>query len=283
MRIVAVSDPAHPVEVGFYNPGVLIWDVAIAGNYAYTVTKGDDRLRIIDISDPAHPVEVGFLALPHCAWSVVVKEGYAYVANYGWGLRIINVSDPANPVEVGSYRDPQEQIVDVAVAGDYAYIAEIGGRLDIINISDPANPVKVSELYTFGGSFDVEVTGEHAYVTNDWGMIIVNVSDSFNPTLVSLYSSNEQLVQTRSIAIASEYAYLISWIGLEVIKVSDPYNPYRVGFYPSPGGLFTSQWHGIPHISPIRWWACGLLMSQTRPILLRLGPMIHQGSCTVLL
>lgn len=131
LRIVAVSDPAHPVEVGFYNPGVLIWDVAIAGNYAYTVTKGDDRLRIIDISDPAHPVEVGFLALPHCAWSVVVKEGYAYVANYGWGLRIINVSDPANPVEVGSYRDPREQIVDVAVAGDYAYIAEIGGRLDI--------------------------------------------------------------------------------------------------------------------------------------------------------
>jgi hypothetical protein len=104
LRIIAVSDPAHPYEVGAYDtPGWAV-GVAVSGGYAY-VADGDDGLRIIAVSDPAHPYEVGFYDTPGSAWDVAVSGGYAYVADDWAGLRIIAVSDPAHPYEVGYYYD----------------------------------------------------------------------------------------------------------------------------------------------------------------------------------
>jgi len=82
LRVVDVSDPTSPQEVGFYRA----WDavakgVKIAGHYAYVASvKG---LHVIDVSNPAGPQHVGFSATPKMALNVAVAGGLAYVADEG--------------------------------------------------------------------------------------------------------------------------------------------------------------------------------------------------------
>ena len=56
IRVINVSDPAHPWQVSLYHgePGGL----AIADNYLYVAARSGG-LRVIDVSDPAHLVQVG--------------------------------------------------------------------------------------------------------------------------------------------------------------------------------------------------------------------------------
>ncbi len=84
LRVIDVSLPSAPAEVGFYdNPGTA-YGVAVAGNYAY-VSAGDAGLRVIDVSLPSAPTEVGFYDTAGIfAMGVAVVGNYAYVAD--WGL-----------------------------------------------------------------------------------------------------------------------------------------------------------------------------------------------------
>jgi hypothetical protein len=82
LRVIDVSDPAHPTEVGFYDTPGYARGVAVSGPYAY-VADGGSGLRVIDVSDPAHPTEVGFYDTPGYAYGVAVSGPYAYVADGG--------------------------------------------------------------------------------------------------------------------------------------------------------------------------------------------------------
>ena len=58
LRIVDVSDPAAPVELGFLLMPFNAENVTVDGTKAY-VSDGPGGLRIIDVSNPAAPVELG--------------------------------------------------------------------------------------------------------------------------------------------------------------------------------------------------------------------------------
>ena len=58
LRIIDISDPAIPIEVGAYQPPGFAEAVYVAGHYAYVAAQ-TAGLRVIDVSDPAAPVEVG--------------------------------------------------------------------------------------------------------------------------------------------------------------------------------------------------------------------------------
>jgi len=87
LRVVDISDPTNPAEVGFYDTPGYAYDVAVAGGYAYVA---DGRgLRVVDVSDPSNPTEVGFYDTPGSAADVAVAGGYAYVADWNGGLLIL--------------------------------------------------------------------------------------------------------------------------------------------------------------------------------------------------
>ena len=88
LRVILVSDPANPVEVGYYDTPGPAFGVAVAGNHVY-VADAWAGLRVISVSDPANPVEVGYYDTPGSAWGVAVVGNYAYVADYYAGLQII--------------------------------------------------------------------------------------------------------------------------------------------------------------------------------------------------
>ncbi len=128
-----MSDPTHPVEVGFLETAGGAERVAVSGHYAY-LADGVDGLRILDVSDPTHPVEVGFLETAGPAIGVTLSQGRAYVSDTLRGLRVIDVRDPTQPTEVGWY-DTGGFANGVALSGTRAYVAD-GGGLFVLDCSN---------------------------------------------------------------------------------------------------------------------------------------------------
>ncbi|MCK4406494.1 MAG: T9SS type A sorting domain-containing protein, partial [Bacteroidales bacterium] len=130
LRIIDVSTPSSPVEVGFCDTIGYAYGVAISGIYAY-VAAYEGGLRIIDVSTPSNPTETGFYDTVNMALGVAVSGNYAYVADKWDGLRIIDVSNPSNPTEAGFY-DTGSAAWGVAVSEDLVYVADMHDGLYII-------------------------------------------------------------------------------------------------------------------------------------------------------
>ncbi|MCK4523706.1 hypothetical protein KAU15_02160, partial [candidate division WOR-3 bacterium] len=130
LRIINVSNPATPVETGFYDTGDYALGVFVMDSFAY-VADGGTGLRIINVSNPAAPVEMGFYDTGGDARGVFVMDSFAYVADDYEGLRIINVLDPVAPVETGFY-DTGDRAYGVLVMDSFAYVADYGEGLYII-------------------------------------------------------------------------------------------------------------------------------------------------------
>jgi hypothetical protein len=165
LRVVDVSDPSNPVEVGFYPTPNVANGVAASGDYAY-VAANTAGLRVVDVSDPSNPVEVGFCDTPGQSCGVAVSAGHAYVADWGAGLRVVDVSIPSNPVEIG-FLDTPSNACGVALSCGFAYVAAHDAGLRVLDISDPSNPIEVGYYDTPGYAYGVAVSGNHAYLA-DW-------------------------------------------------------------------------------------------------------------------
>ena len=89
MRIIDVSDPAAPVELGGHDaPNAFVkWtDVEVVGGLAYVAAGDGEGVRVFDVSNPAAVLELGGFGR---ALDVEVVDGLAYAAD-GFGLRIID-------------------------------------------------------------------------------------------------------------------------------------------------------------------------------------------------
>ena len=134
LRVIDVSDPASPVELGALDTlGSVARDVAVVGDLAY-LAIGDypNGLRVIDVSNPTVPVEIGALVTSGQANDVKVVGDLAYLAGDFPSLRVIDVSNPTAPVEVGALNTPGDAW-DVEVVGDLVYVAAASSGLHIID------------------------------------------------------------------------------------------------------------------------------------------------------
>ena len=137
LRVIDVSDPSNPVEVGALDTGNAR-GVAVADGLAY-VADGASGLRVIDISHPTSPVEIGALDTAGDARDVEVVGSLAYVADSSsssrWGsLRIIDISNPTAPAEIGAVGGGMSLVREVEVEGSLAYVVDPRSGLRIIDI-----------------------------------------------------------------------------------------------------------------------------------------------------
>ena len=147
-RILDVSDPQSPSEIGFFNDSSWqFWSLDVQGSYAYLLAQDfcpnfygcTFRLWIMDISNPAVPQEAGMYEFygnndPYGnTIYAVIQGGYAYLALWQNGLIILDISNPANPSLVGSLPSSGAEVV--YVAGDYAYLGD-GSGVAILSLHD---------------------------------------------------------------------------------------------------------------------------------------------------
>ena len=94
LRVIDISDPFEPIELGFLNMSDMIGNsLSVLGDYAFIGTR-EDGLRVIDVSDPEDLNEIGYYSSRSDVYDVFVDEdGLIYLANYT-NLGIYRFTDP---------------------------------------------------------------------------------------------------------------------------------------------------------------------------------------------
>lgn len=143
VRVLDVSDPVAPRELGAFPSAVASTDLHLAGNRLFVATaRGMD---ILDVTDPAAIRVVGQFR-GGIATGIDVQGNHAFLATGGPGVEVVDVSQPEAPVRIGRIftGDP---VHSVRVRGRHAFISG-GFSPQVYDISRPANPFKL------GGGID---------------------------------------------------------------------------------------------------------------------------------
>ncbi|MBI2918848.1 MAG: hypothetical protein HYY01_12770 [Chloroflexi bacterium] len=244
LRVLDVTKPAAPAEVGSHQPdGAFASSLAVSGNRIYVADR-EAGLRILDTSAPARPVQLAHYRPLGYAADVAAAGNYAYVAAGQYGLRVVDMSDPTRPREVGS-ETALGWAETIAVAGQHAYVGTFpypnGGwdGLQVVNIADPAHPKLVSSLAIEPGvARDIVVRDGIAYIPDEWGLQLIDVSDPLTPVKLSftdLHTGAPGQPPTVGIDVKGNMAFIAQETGgLLVVDVSDPRKPVRAATYKSP-------------------------------------------------
>src|SRR5262245_11775920 len=256
LRIVDVSDPEHPVELGSSASPVGPRALQVAVGLVF-VADGDAGLRILDASNPAAPSDLSLLSLPGFAYGVELAGERAYVSSgpltggTDGGLHVVDVTNPMQPTLMGSLTLPGEIARDAAAVGGLAYVvtsstSQVAGSLHIVDVSDPAQPITVASLALPYRASDVAISGGLAYVANGTsGLTIVDVSNSATPFVRGVLGTH---AYSRGVTVAGSLVYLtevglgsantsVQHATLRLVDVSDPANPVEIGGLAMPETL----------------------------------------------
>ncbi len=223
LRIVDISQPAHPFEVGAYQAPLL---GSIDKNYFGSM-----------LGPP------NYLFSPGAKAVAINRAGdgqvYAYVAALRAGLRVVNVSDPSRPVEVSALPVSEGGIVDLAIADNQMlYMAnprslEVG--FQAVDISEPTRPRitgSVPKVWGFAITLDPEYNS-HAYVAYGSCSSItedclggVHVVDITRPAARETGEA-APLSFGLNLAASRQRVYVIAMNGLDVLNATDPNSPRR--------------------------------------------------------
>ncbi len=106
MRVVDISNPRDPHEVGDYDTPGYAKGISLNGDYAYIADRWGG-LRVVDINDPLDPYEIGYYVTSGSAIDIAISDdGLIYVADWS-NLGIYRFADP-NAVDGSKIFPPNE-------------------------------------------------------------------------------------------------------------------------------------------------------------------------------
>jgi hypothetical protein len=240
LRIVDVTDPADPVELGssdeaggLIGPALTVQVRSVAGDVlAYVATMAG--LFIVDVTVPALPIVVGshdttggLLVndpnLEDIPQHVLVSGSRAYVPIWQGGLLVLDVSDPGNPVVIQEIETvPGQAFFKVAAGGMNIYVTEGQCGLRVFGPSPTGlaeaffeslgNPIKLgggeaacTEPSGDPWAWNLEQLGGIAYVTNG----VLGPPHRGNLQSIDFRQPGSGLSGSRGCGIGSELALLI--------------------------------------------------------------------------
>jgi len=211
------------------------WSVGVdaVGNTAYLAHA--NRLLVYDVTDRTAPRQiVQGRPLPGLIDDLVVVDDVGYVTlltHHAWttepeqagtvfavvDVEALDSTDPLSYVELPGSRG------QMAIDGHHAFIANGLAGLVIVDVANPAAARVVATLSTRERTLDVAVVDGVAYLADNGGLRVIDVTDPTKPLeVVSVPDSTE--VATR-LAVANGYAYLAGSRGVVVLDVRDPTSP----------------------------------------------------------
>ena len=232
LRVIDVSDPSDPVEVG-YEPVMFIR--RLTGYRGVIYASKCINVAVINISAPTGPDVVGYINTGAVVWDVALlttSRTYLFIASSLTGLRIFDVTNIYNVSEIG-FIDPLGSVCDVFILGGYAYIVNYSS-LHVIDLSNPSEPVIVGSYqknarYQFCNVF---VSDGLAYITDvRWGGLwIIDVSNPANPVEKGFYYPGAGC--SEGIIVDGRHAFVAHGsAGLHILDVSAPDDPKKVASY----------------------------------------------------
>jgi len=181
LRIIDVSNPRSPAEVGALGTLGHASDVDVTGDLAYVASLRIGVI-VVDVSDPAAPMlravlgsqVLGLLG----AQGVEVEGDLAYVAA-GFNVHIVD-SDSSAPLPRGFFQTPGV-VEEMQVVEDFVYVADGFSGVRVIDVSNrAAPPVERGAFQTPGTALGVDVTNGLAYVADgDSGLRIIDFGPEY--------------------------------------------------------------------------------------------------------
>ncbi|MCB2200299.1 T9SS type A sorting domain-containing protein [bacterium] len=229
VRILDISDPAHPDQIGFHLVSIgAIRDVDLQDSLL-VVAADDEGVWTMDVSDPTDPEVIGTWELTgtyYDYFKAVVRFGdIVYAGNESTGLYLLDISDPANIVEIDHLFD-ELPISHLRLFGDRLLVETSAYQQDDgllwFDVSNPLAPVQLGVL------LDPQVYRRYGkgvlmgdYVVTAGApdnLEIYDITDPANPLLTSRLIRSERF---NHIALAGDLAV----VGNRIVDVSVPSDP----------------------------------------------------------
>ena len=144
-RLIDVSNPAMPVQLGAVAVTNAAFDVKVRGNRAYL--GGTGAMKIMDLGNPALPVQIGTYPVTGSVNNLDVMGSFVCLANTGAGFEtsynfLVDVSNAGAPTTVWTewtYVAAFEVVFD----GPIAFLFGGSGALEAWDFTTPATPTRL--------------------------------------------------------------------------------------------------------------------------------------------
>lgn len=238
VKIINVSDPMQPIEVGSFETPGMPQEVYVTEDVAYVADN--NSLLIYDVTDPTSPKRLGSYSPEGEAvlfHYVAVQGNYVYIIDSVFGVRILDSSDFSNIKEVGGVPHGQTDATfsRIEISDEHAYYLQHGDNMEkkliILDISDPTSPIEIGSHnlpgYWWFYGFDY-YNGYTCVAAGDKGLRVLNVS---NPDSIMDVGFYEPYGLTFGLAVADDYAFISlssDSNNLLIYNISDPSSPAEV-------------------------------------------------------
>ncbi|MBU1675461.1 hypothetical protein KKA85_06735, partial [bacterium] len=146
LRIMDVSDPGAPFEIGAAPTPDRAMDVAVRGDHVFVAVRYAGLVSF-DALNPSAPAPRDTLPLGDEPLAVALLGDVAYVASGGDGLYVIDAADPA-ALSVISQLPVPGYAQGLACGADYLYVAAGSAGLRVLDVADPAAPYQTGWFTT---------------------------------------------------------------------------------------------------------------------------------------
>jgi hypothetical protein len=237
LRVIDVSDPNSPSEVGYCDPHLNPYsqyrNVLVSEGFAFLTSEGQSMgFYVIDVSDPTHPVEVTFHSGPSYLANIDTRDNILFGLDSVSGLWKFNVSNPSQPALTAVYRVLGETY-QIDMSENVAYAANGYNGLYTLEVSNPSTilPLSRSEHSAEDTDYsrDLIVLGNHTYITEGNGLRILDTSDPAMPEEASYIAT---IAQATAVFVLDDKAYIGTDEGhLYIVDVSNPVLPDTLSIF----------------------------------------------------
>ncbi|MHA1205086.1 MAG: hypothetical protein K9W45_04650 [Candidatus Heimdallarchaeum aukensis] len=192
------------------------------------VANGEGDITFIDVINPSSPKIISqYLTnegMYREIFALEVEDDRAYIAKSWDGIDILNITDPLSPNKIGQFVGTHKRIKDIVVENGIGFlVSDEDGKLLIVNMTEPTTPYEISSISVSSAILtdidkygDIVVLGSRYYDYNE--LVFVNVSDLYNPQVLSYFSDNEN---TLNFKIVGNYLYLACGSSFKVFDISN--------------------------------------------------------------
>ncbi|MCL5270967.1 MAG: hypothetical protein M1457_10570 [bacterium] len=241
LRVIDITDPAHPVVRGKVSLTQKIEKIAVAGSTgAVFCADGGSGLHGVDVSDPDSPRIISIDPTSGMGYTfdlIIDENNIAYVAEGMDGIKVLDVSNPVNPLTVVAFAlDMSSNATAIAKSGNILFVGSDYNTY-AFDLTIPNSPVPVgSETgYTFPSSpvQCMAVQGPVLYVGEQFGYEIYDISAVDTPLGIGSGLANSTI---NALVVNNTLAYLADGnYGLSVTNIQDPTMPVELAHYDTAG------------------------------------------------